>query len=106
MTYKNYNLPTLSGIISNDYLFFEGVSRPQEFYLLRDGNNNRNDMGIDILVMEKYFNDLYNLFLRKICDFATRSKYSDEESLKLQALLQEMIKVKNLIDNQTDLHIM
>ena len=64
--------------------------------------------------MEKYFNDIHNLFLKKFADFSNgshienkrRSKGEDEESVKLQALLQELIKVKELIENSSKVVIM
>ena len=99
--------PTLSGVISDDYLYFEGTQRPQEFFILRDGGilcEERREESV--LVLEQYFNDMYNLFLRKLTLFASSVPISDEESLKLQALLQELIKVKRLIENATKVAIM
>lgn len=52
-----------------------------------------------LLILEQYWNDMYNLFLRKLTSFASSAPTTDEENLKLQALLQELIKVKGLIEN-------
>jgi hypothetical protein len=88
--------PSLDGVLSDDHLYFEGVSRPAEIYTVRDQHIYTQD-SLDVL--EKYFNDIYNLFLRKLTNFAM-FEYSDEEStMKIQALLQELIKVKKLIEN-------
>lgn len=103
---KTYTpIPTLSGVISDDYLFYEGTSRPQIFYTLSDGGEEK--MSRDkILELEGYWNDLYNLFLRKLTTFAGSNSSSDEEVLKLQALLQELIKTKSLIEKAPRTDIM
>jgi len=89
--------PSLDGVISNDYLYYENTHRPIELPLVKEGNIASEK---DISVLEKYFNDIYNLFLRKLSVFAGEDE-SDEEILKLQALLQELIKVKKLIKNSS-----
>jgi hypothetical protein len=95
---KIYNTisPSVEGVISNDLLYFEGVNRPSIIFTIRDQGFVSDD-NIDIL--EKYFNDIYNLFLRKLSSFAMFEQTNDEESTKLQALLQELIKVKKLIES-------
>lgn len=96
---KTYNItsPSIDGVISSDYLYFEGVKRPSEIYTVRDQEMSYKD---NIDVLEKYFNDIYNLFLRKLSSFAMFEYTNDEESLKMQALLQELIKVKKLIEGK------
>jgi hypothetical protein len=93
---KNYAItqPYINGLLSDDFLYFEGVHRPLEVYTLRDGGTYDTNTA-DIL--EKYLNDIYNLFLRKISLFVTDDYSTDEDTTKLQALLQELIKVKKLI---------
>jgi hypothetical protein len=93
---KNYNTisPLLDGLLSDDHLYFEGVRRPVEISRIGDGQN-LEERDIDIL--EKYFNDVYNLLLRKLSTFASFEHSSNEEITKMQALLQELIKVKDLI---------
>lgn len=92
----SFTSPSLTGVLSDDYLYFEGANRPQEFFMLRDGGEVAREK---IERLEVYFNDIYNLFLRKITAFAGGGSVSDEETLKLQALLQELIKVRQLIEN-------
>lgn len=98
---STYNIisPSIAGILSDDHLYFEGVSRPSELYTVRDDENKENETVTyrNIDVLEKYFNDIYNLFLRKLSTFATLDNTTDEEETKLQALLQELMKVKGLI---------
>ena len=97
---KTYNIisPSIDGLISDDLLYFEGVRRPMEIYSVRDGIQMSTEK-IDIL--EKYFNDIYNLFLRKLSSFSMFDYTTDEEATKLQALLQELIKVKALISGRS-----
>src|SRR4051812_5417782 len=101
---KTYTLTTtLSGVLTDDYLYFEGVFRPQAFYMLKD-----EPIQVPkekIVELERYFNDLYNLFLRKLTVFASSTLTYDEE-IKLQALLQELIKIRHLIENDEKVAIM
>jgi hypothetical protein len=94
---KNYSLvlPSLDGLLSDDALYFEGVSRPAEYYLFRDAPSNSS--AGDPIVLERYSNDVYNLFLRKLSTFVSDNNVSEEDSVKLQALLQELIKVRELL---------
>jgi hypothetical protein len=86
--------PYIDGILSDDQIYFEGVNRPGEIYTIRDSGT-----GYNIDILEKYFNDLYNLFLRKLSSFAMFENTDDEEVVKMQALLQELVKVKKMIQN-------
>ena len=97
---KDYSLvsPCLDGLLSDDALYFEGVSRPAAYYALRDAPAGAGDP----IVLERYWNDVYNLFLRKISSFAAGDCAPEEESIKLQALLQELIKVKELLTGKPD----
>jgi hypothetical protein len=103
---KNYSItsPSLDGMLSDDSLYFEGVTRPSAIFTVRDGMGSVDD----IEVLEKYFNDLYNLFLRKLSNLAMFEITSEDDTMKLQALLQELIKVKklmvgNVVDEVRDL---
>lgn len=99
---KTYSIisPSLDGVISDDHLYFEGINRPSQIYTIRDGEQTApNKDNIDVL--EKYFNDIYNLFLRKLSTFAAFEHTNDEDVTKMQALLQELVKVKGLIESAT-----
>lgn len=98
---KDYNIisPFIDGILSDDYLYFEGICRPQEILRLRDSEELKYH---SYEVLEKYFNDIYNLFLRKISLFSSFEYTSEEETIKLQALLQELIKVKKIIKEKPE----
>jgi hypothetical protein len=98
---KNYYPPTplIDGILSDDYLYFEGINRPSELFFIKDGAKVD---GRDFDILEKYLNDVYNLFLRKVSNYISVDKPSEEETIKIQALLQELIKVKNLISGVSE----
>lgn len=93
---NNYKVvsPSVNGLLSDDNLYFEGISRPSVMSFIEDSviiDENKT------IILEKYFNDIYNLFLRKVSSFALYDNVNDEDSIKIQALLQELIKVKKLI---------
>ncbi|MDP3962865.1 MAG: hypothetical protein Q8Q03_03300 [bacterium] len=96
---KTYSIvsPSLDGVLSDDYIYFEGVRRPLALFALRDGAV---PSGEEAVVLEKYFNDMYSLFLKKLTSFAGGESASEEDTLKLQGLLQELIKVKGIIENE------
>lgn len=99
---RNYNIvsPSIDGVLSDDNMYFEGVNRPSIIYTIRDkGVATVEDIG----VLEKYFNDVYNLFLRKLSSFAMFESTTHEETMKMQALLQELIKVKDLINSKENI---
>lgn len=95
MKYYTTTPPSLDGIIADDPMYFEGIERPQALYMLRDGHVASPD---SLELLEKYFHDLHTLFLRKLSAFVAFDKVGEEDSLKIQALLQELIKVKELIE--------
>ena len=86
--------PSLDGMISDDLIYFEGIHRPTNIFLLKD---NAHISSSDKGVLNQYFDDINNLFLRKLSDFSLAEKIDNEAALKLQALLQEIIKVKGLL---------
>lgn len=102
---KDYTIthPSLYGIISDDSLYFEGLKKPNEFYEFRDEIIEQKR---DVVILRDYFNDMHSLFLRKLEDFCGGVSVGDESSIKLQALLQEIIKVKKLIENAENEDIM
>ena len=93
--------PSLDGILSHNSIEYEGLTRPTE--ILRAFDKPKNERIPDSITPEKrqilqdYYNDLYGLFMRKMSQFMTEHEVSSEIELKLQALLQELIKVKKLL---------
>lgn len=82
--------PSLDGLIIHDPMYFEGIRRPFAMYAVHDSDDH-------IPILERYYHDISSLFMKKFTSFSTSESVSNTEAVKLQALLQEMIKVKILI---------
>lgn len=92
--------PSIDGLLTHDDLYFEGIKRPLAAFAVRDAPHDSASAAILselITDLERYFNDVHQLFLKKLAEFSTNRFSSPEETLKLQALLQEIVKVKELI---------
>ena len=99
--------PSLEGVLNHSSLLYEGINRPIELLRVLDGPASkgtdysslqkrcRNEE--DQKILEVYFNDLYGIFMKKLSFFVVESASSSDETVKIQAMLQEMIKVKRLI---------
>lgn len=59
--------------------------------LLRDGAGKHN------VVLERYFHDVYSMFLHRLTSLAMGEQVAQDEVKKLHALLDELVKVKDLI---------
>ena len=91
--------PSIGALLSDDNLYFEGIKRPLiSFGLGENLNATATNAHENIAILERYFSDIHNLFLKKFADFSSSESTSNETTIKLQALLQEMIKVKGLIE--------
>ncbi len=95
--------PSLDGVISHDLLSYEGIVRPNEILRVLDGPSSKGNgkkaprTEEERRVLEAYFNDLYGVFMKKLSLFVTEPDIPHDEAIKLQALLQEMIKVRGLL---------
>ena len=63
-------------------------------FFLHEGNVSNHDKGV---VLENYFNDLYHLFLNKLVKITYENVLPEDEETKLRQLLDEIIKIKNLL---------
>jgi hypothetical protein len=51
-------------------------------------------------ILERYWNDIYKLFINRLTQFDASTKATEEDKSKLKALLNELIYVKTLlVDN-------
>lgn len=101
--------PSLEGVLNHDTLLYDGITRPVELLRVLDGPASKgrgkssdkmaydHDSETDRKVLEGYFQDLYNIFMKKLSYFIVESDVASDETVKLQAMLQEMIKVKGLM---------
>jgi pantothenate kinase type III len=94
--------PSLEGVLSHTSVVYEGLKRPIEIFRVLDGPSSRGKGGTlctsdNRKILDEYFQDLYVVFNKKLSDFAVSSVTDPVHTLKLQAMLQEMIKVKRLV---------
>jgi len=93
--------PSLDGILCHDSIVYEGIERPTQ--VIRAFDRPRNESAPESTgpeqrqILQDYFNDLYGLFMRKMGQFIAESEVSPDFELKIQAMLQELIKVKKLL---------
>lgn len=103
--------PSLDGVLSHDSIVFEGINRPNEILQVLDGPASRGKEKLnktgrpssfeplkqsEIIVLEQYLHDLYGLFMKKLSQFVLASEVNAQDVVQLQALFQEIIKVKQL----------
>lgn len=109
---KTYTLasPSLEGLLTDDHFYFEGIERPLELFFFRDNAFSNIDPHKSktetIEVLDKYLTDIYDLFLKKLISFRAEEQATTENSVKLQALLQEIVKTKQLIKEVSEAAIM
>lgn len=92
--------PSLDGILTRESLLYEGVRRPIEILRVLDGpvaDPNAPRPVHEDKLLEQYFYDLYGVFMKRLSQFVLESDPADSEVVTMQAMLQEMIKVKKLM---------
>lgn len=100
--------PSLDGILSHSSMSYEGLKRPVEILRVLDGpvsKGNRKEGAVkeeplsmvEQKVLSGYLHDLYGVFMKSLSQFAIDPYVRAEEVVKLQAMLQEIIKVKKLM---------
>lgn len=102
--------PSLEGVLRHDSLLYDGIKRPVELLRVLDGplskgktgeKGSRRSVEEDQKVLGEYFQDLYGTFMKRLSYFIVDSEIASDETVKLQAMLQEMIKVKGLMNGKT-----
>ena len=115
---RDYSItsPSLDGILRHESTVYEGIERPTEIIRAfdrphvgkptigkfgddkSDGDQTQSlDNPENRKILNDYWNDLYGLFMRKLSQFITELDIEAESGVKLQAMLQELIKVKRLL---------
>lgn len=100
---RDYSItsPSLDGILRHESITYEGIARPTE--IIRAFDRPSNDKIHDLndpenrKILNDYWNDLYGLFMRKLSQFIIEAGTTPDAEVKLQAMLQELIKVKKLL---------
>jgi hypothetical protein len=101
---RDYTLtsPSLGGFLTHESLIYDGIKRPTEILRALDGPAAdhsgawRPKKGED-KILEQYFYDLYGVFMKRLSQFVLEPEAADGDTIKLQAMLQEMVKIKKLI---------
>lgn len=100
---RDYTLtsPSLYGVLKHETVVYEGLKRPVEIAQIFDRPSGSRYVKISDPAKHKiiveYFHDLYGIFMKKLSHFVVELEADPDESLKLQAMLQELIKVKKLM---------
>ena len=113
---RDYSItsPSLDGILQHESIVYEGIKRPTEIIRAFDrprsdspaaGKTDKpaSDQMRDLCdpenrkILNDYWNDIYGLFMRKLSQFITEAEIKPDEEVRLQAILQELIKVKGLL---------
>ncbi len=110
---RDYQLisPSLDGILHHESIVYEGINRPFELLRVMDRpvSLKKKTTGIpsEIIYTEnenkiilQYFHDLNSLFMRSFSQFMVESESKPDDSVKLRAMLQELIKIKGLLNQQ------
>ncbi len=93
--------PSLDGILSHESISYGGVHRPLELLRVYDGPASislyEHGPSEDREELQRYFGDLYSVFMKRFSGFIVDDSFSDEDVLTIQAMLQEIIKVKKIL---------
>jgi hypothetical protein len=93
--------PSLEGVLQHYSVMYEGMKRPVEVLRALDGPARRGSKqpytAEEQKVLEEYFRDMHTVFLKQFSVFIGETYVTNDDTLRLQAVLQELIKVKKLI---------
>ncbi len=94
--------PSLDGVLRHDSVCYEGVKRPAEVLRVMDSPARRGMSARPLTeeeaeVLGDYFHDIYKIFMKRLSEFVVASGAKADEVVKLQALFQEMIKIKGMM---------
>ena len=92
--------PSLDGILRHDSIVYEGVHRPREILRAFDSPSSvttKVPTTEEYEILTQYFQDIYSVFMKKLSYFMVEADPQPIDIAKIQALLQEMIKIKKLI---------
>lgn len=95
--------PSIEGILRHDSVVYDGLQRPIEIIRAFDSPSSETDKmpnENEHEVLDQYFHDLYGIFMKKLSYFVVESNIDSIDTVKLQAMLQELIKVKKIISRR------
>ena len=99
---RDYTLasPSLRGFLSHESLSYDGIRKPVEILRALDGpaaGPGKSPKADEQKILEQYFYDLYGVFMKRLSQFVMSPEPDDSETVRLQAMLQEMIQIKKLM---------
>jgi hypothetical protein len=100
---NQYNIvsPSLQGILSHDSIVYEGLKRPIKVMRIFDGpaaaEVSPEKSAENRKIIGQYFQDLYGVFMKKMSHFAIDPATAPVDGVQLQAMLQELIKVRAMM---------
>lgn len=99
---QNYKVvsPSLAGVLTHESLMYDGIVQPIEILRALDGPSRdpkKPNPPHEDKILERYFYDLYGVFMKRLSQFVLEPQVEEGDTVKLQAMLQEMVKVKKLI---------
>ncbi len=89
--------------IKDNTQFFFDTGQVQRGYMARktfERNSFRDKKQQKSIILERYFNDVYKLFLAKLNALAMGEKLSPEGHSKMKTMLDEIIKVRGLLEKE------
>jgi hypothetical protein len=104
--------PSLEGVLNHESIAYENIRRPIELLRILDGPATKGRESYlgeiadkpakqrseeDQIVIKNYLNDLYSVFIKRLSLLFAESEIRTDEPVKLMAMLQEIIKVKKII---------
>jgi hypothetical protein len=112
---RDYQLisPSLDGILHHESIVYEGINRPFELLRIMDRSVSVKkripSTSSKVIYSEQenkillqYFHDLNSLFMKSFSQFMIETGSKPDDSVKLLAMLQELIKIKDLLGQQSN----
>ncbi len=91
--------PSLGGFLTHESLKYDGIRKPIEILRALDGPAPKAKPGAgEEKVLEQYFYDLYGVFMKRLSQFVLAVETAEADTVKLQAMLQEMIRIKRILN--------
>lgn len=86
-------MPSLDGILAHTSISYGGLKRPPAVERIFDRPSSK----IDKKAVEAYFHDLYGVLMKRLSEYVVSATPPSDEGVKLQAMIQELTKVKSLL---------
>ncbi len=93
--------PSLCGILSHELVEYNNLRRPENIERIFDRPSKHRlteeESTTRRKALEEYFHDLYGILMKEISEFSIAAEALPDKAVRLQAILQEFVKVKGLL---------